>query len=227
VGQIRREQRCGGIRARRSVTRRGRVRLRQAAAGPAPGGTRPGAADGRADARTWPKPARLRRTRSARTPRVVRAGGSGGGIESDCVAEGFELADVGPLAALGVGDVRRMSTVLLMAMRGRVLVCSHVARGLACPPPARRPRMSGSGHGARCGSRWAAAPLGDIVEGGVGHRVPAGLVRQHEVLAVGDPAAAEAHPRAAAHLLGERQPVWKRITDQEPADRCGLDSGAC
>jgi hypothetical protein len=52
-------------------------------------------------------------------------------------------------------------------------------------------------------------------------------VRQHDVLAVGDPAAAEAHTLAAAQLLGERQPVSKRITDQEPADRCGVDSRAC
>jgi hypothetical protein len=46
-------------------------------------------------------------------------------------------------------------------------------------------------------------------------------MQQHDVLAVGDPAAAKPHPHPPAQRLGEQQPVRKRIGDQEPADRCG------
>ena len=53
------------------------------------------------------------------------------------------------------------------------------------------------------------------------HRIAAGFVQQHDVLAVGDPAAAEPDSHAAAQRLGEQHPVGERAGDEEPADGSG------
>jgi hypothetical protein len=63
-----------------------------------------------------------------------------------------------------------------------------------------------------------------VVDGGqreVGHRIAPGFVQQHDVLAVGDPAAAEPDPHAPAQRLGEQHPVGERAGDEEPADGSG------
>jgi hypothetical protein len=63
--------------------------------------------------------------------------------------------------------------------------------------------------------------VGDGREREVGHRIAAGFVQQHDVLAVGDPVAAEPDPHTAAQRLGEQHPVGERPGDQEPADGSG------
>jgi hypothetical protein len=63
-----------------------------------------------------------------------------------------------------------------------------------------------------------------VCDGGkreVGHRITPGFVQQHDVLAVGDPGAAEPDPHASAQRLGEQHPVGERAGDEEPADGSG------
>jgi hypothetical protein len=57
----------------------------------------------------------------------------------------------------------------------------------------------------------------------IGHRIAAWFVQQHHVLTVGDPAAAEPDPHAAAQWLGEQHPVGERTRDEEPADGSGCE----
>jgi hypothetical protein len=59
----------------------------------------------------------------------------------------------------------------------------------------------------------------DVAEREVGDGVLAGLVKEHNVLAVGDPVCAEADSHAAAQRLGEQQPTGQRLRDEEPSDR--------
>jgi hypothetical protein len=51
----------------------------------------------------------------------------------------------------------------------------------------------------------------------VGHWVAARLVEQHDVLAVGDPAAAEVHAHAPAQRFGEQQAFGQWVGHQEAA----------
>jgi hypothetical protein len=44
-------------------------------------------------------------------------------------------------------------------------------------------------------------------------------VKQDDLVAVGDPGAAEAHPHASAQRFGIQQSLGQRITDEEVADR--------
>jgi hypothetical protein len=58
----------------------------------------------------------------------------------------------------------------------------------------------------------------NAVQREVGNRVAARLVKQEDVLAVGDPGSAEAHSHAQPQRLGIEQPTRQRIWNEEPAD---------
>jgi hypothetical protein len=61
--------------------------------------------------------------------------------------------------------------------------------------------------------------VGDVAERGVGDRIAAGFVQQHDVLAVGDPGIAESDAHPPAERFGVQQTLGQRSWSQEPACR--------
>jgi hypothetical protein len=72
--------------------------------------------------------------------------------------------------------------------------------------------------GVPAGLEYAA---GDGGEREIGDRVAARLMQQGDVLAVGDPLAAEPHAHPPAQRLGEQHPLGQRAGHQEPAGGSG------
>ena len=66
----------------------------------------------------------------------------------------------------------------------------------------------------------------DVPEREVRHRVPAGLVQQYDVLAVGDPVVAEPDPHPPPQRLGVQHPLGQLDRYQESSDRT-VASGPC
>ena len=61
--------------------------------------------------------------------------------------------------------------------------------------------------------------LRDVAFGEVGDGIAARLVQEDDVIALGDPGAAEPHPHPPAQRLGVQQPRRERLGDEEGADR--------
>ena len=97
--------------------------------------------------------------------------------------------------------------------------CSQAARGASRAPPCT------VNHVVAPRSRWAVTrsvalecARGHVAAREVGDRVAAGLVQEHDVLAVGDPLAAEPYPHPPPRRLREQQALGQGIGNQEPAD---------
>jgi hypothetical protein len=54
----------------------------------------------------------------------------------------------------------------------------------------------------------------------IGYRIAARFEQQEDVLAIGDPDSAEAHPHAPAQRLDVQQSLGQRFGYEEPADCC-------